>query len=96
MAKFYVGQKIKKVRGNYIGTEGRVHDFSPIIHGFDMRVALEDGTPCEFSDGEPAVAENGDLINTKSQEWEPITPPHEACDPEFAESIRYLTDSVSA
>lgn len=91
MPKFYVGQRIKKVRGNMaIGSTGNFagpprFDFD---YRFDGHVFLDSeqiGTS-----GEPR--DYGDIITSQ---WEPIAPPHQACDDaEFIASLDKLAQRV--
>lgn len=101
MAKFYVGQRVRIRWSNawpYLaGKEGVVtgvvtdggdqgdneYCVAPDIWGSEQ-------APIPDSDGEWS------WFSPNSQQLEPLIPPHEACDPEFAESIRRITDSVPA
>lgn len=86
MAKFYVGQRIRKVRGSMaLGAAGMFAGEPRFGFGahFDGHVILD--TEEVGTSGE---AKNyGDII---SSQWEPLVPPHEACESEFKESLEEL------
>lgn len=92
MRSFYVGQLVRIVSCDDLA--------DPEAMALIGQEAVVNELDCENEDGDPiniGVTVSGD------PDWcfwpwelEPLTPPHEACDPEFAESIRRLTDSVSA
>lgn len=91
-----VGQMVKNVREpGFVGLTGRVEGFdvNPLNDGECDIVIRVDGGGIDAQGG---IFFAGELVDSEEKFWEPLTPPHEACDPEFAESIRRLTDWVSA
>lgn len=85
MARFYVGQRVKKVRGKAnIGVTG-------IVVGFDVGIlAALDGYDVVVQVTSPAVGTKrgpcpaGTIGATRALDWDPIQPDgHKACDTDF-------------
>lgn len=72
MATFFVGQRVKKVRGKLdIGNTGRVTDLDALCpFGWDIRVVWDHAGPCD--DG--SIAPAGEAVWTRSECLEPILP----------------------
>ena len=90
MARFYVGQRVKKARGEAIGITGTVCAGKLTAENIELGcdfVLIPDQsgvTPSghPFHQGHPAAA--------KAWMWEPLTPPHEACDADFKAELDEL------
>jgi len=97
MTKFYVGQRIKKVRGrDDVG-------MTAVVTGGMTRNGARDGADIlVIADGKAIDSETrvicppGQLFHTWSDLWEPMTPPHEACDDaEFIALLDKLAQRVA-
>lgn len=98
MSRFFVGQRIKKVRGQAsIGTTGVVFDFSPkpksAAGGMDFRVVIEN--PTVSLDGRHVPA--GARCAAKASQWEPILPEgHKPCEEQFKRDLDRLLEREGA
>lgn len=72
MSKFFVGQRVKKVRGKLdIGNTGRVTALDALCpFGWDVRVVWDHAGPCD--DG--SIAPAGEAVWMRSELLEPILP----------------------
>lgn len=100
MAKFFVGQRIKKVRGEYVGGVARVcaeepHHFNAIA-GCDITVIAEVGTNATSVMGYVVFVAPGEKADTRSADWEPIIPDgHRASEFSFTELMDRCREGVS-
>lgn len=95
MSKFFVGQRVRKVRGPLnIGLEGvvvpgEVHPYNA-MYGYDFCLR-PDGPGVSFSTGRPTPP--GAFSVGISSDWEPVlNQKHEACDEEFKRDLDRLLE----
>lgn len=95
MAKFYVGQRIKKVRGKgSIGATAVFIDHAPgavgELFGYDASAKVECGGVGEFT-GKRIKA--GAVVSIRCSDWEPMVPLHEPCTAQFKVELEALLGS---
>lgn len=96
MSRFFVGQRVKKVRSEHspplgIGREGRITS----IGSFRKGDLSWDG---KFfaADSDCTISSDGKDCSSRLYLWEPITDEHQPCESEFKELLDKLLEAAAA